>query len=146
MKKYKLLLLVLVCVCNLSACDNTTDEVTQLQENNSEEEIVSNEIRMELPVTSVFSKKDEEPLVVVFTGRVEYGTMKNTDNIYIILEDGTEIEAPIYKLEQYKKNPTEVSEGDNIGVVVKDINIDVIYYNVDTGVMISKFIAKIVIK
>ena len=124
MKKYKLLLLVLVCVFNLSACDNTTDEVTQLQENNSEEEIVSNEIRMELPVTSVFSKKDEEQLVVVFTGRVEYGTMKNTDNIYIILEDGTEIETPIYKLEQYKKNPTEVSEGDNIGVVVKDINID----------------------
>lgn len=126
MKKIKLLVLVCAFVFSFSACDNTKEEEPNLQknENNYDEMVENNEISMELPVTSVYAKKDEELPVVVFTGRVEFGTIKNTDSIYIVLEDGTEIKASVYKLEQYRKNPTEASSGDNVGVVLKDINID----------------------
>lgn len=110
MKIIKIFSLVLLCCFALTGCKE------KAQEEQTQESVYTN---FEMVVDDVFTIAGRG---TVATGNITVGDIKAGDVVYIQKSDGSYLETEIVMIEQSRKEKDSATVGDNVGLLLKDIN------------------------
>lgn len=120
MKLIKFFTIIVCCFllvgCGKEEVKNNEVEVNTEVESETESEIIYDDFQM--VIEDVFTITGRGTVV---TGKVSLGEVKTGDIIQIKKQDGTYMETEVAGIEMFRKMLDVAVEGDNVGILLKDI-------------------------
>ncbi len=97
---------------------NNTEEKDNKKNNDKEKEQITENGDFLLHVEDVFTINNKGTVV---TGRVKNGSIKVGDKVQVLTVDGRKLNSEVISIEMFREEKQEAKAGDNVGVILKDI-------------------------